>query len=317
MSTATGRRTSRTIRAFFWLCSLAFAINAAACINEYSTLLSGKVVMGDHGHCPFYVKEMDATELALKLDSLDGIGQVRKASFEELSDRGAALIYLGRYAEAIARFRSLQAAGFTGYAVCANLGTAFELIGRNDSALYYIREAVRQNPSAHNGSEWIHVRILERKVAMESGGTVSGTLLGVSFGEDALPMAPPGIELSALRDHLRYQLQERMHFVKPQDPIVGELLFELGNTEAFLNSVECAVDLYDLAKAYGFSTPNSDRRYAKLNGLTNKAAVLNAIDPSTDQKANWITWLFYTALLAIPFAILWGLWRWIRRRRAR
>ena len=265
----------------------------------------------------FYVKEMDAAELALRLDSLDGIGQVRKAGFEELSDRGAALIYLGRYEEAIAQFRRLQAAGFTGYAVCANLGTAFELIGRNDSALYYIREAVRQNPAAHDGSEWIHVRILERKVAMDSGGKVSGPLLGVSFGEDALPIAPPGIELSVLQDHLRYQLQERMHFVKPEDAIVGELLFELGNTEAFLNSVECAVDLYDLAKEYGFTTPVFEERYAKLDGMTNKATILNAIHPATDQKANWITWLFYSALLALPLALIWGLWRWIRKRRAR
>ena len=291
-------------------------LGSTACLNEYSTSLSGKVVMDEGGHCPLSAHAIDRGSLAAKLDSLDALAATNGASYENLSDRGVVLVYLGRYEEAIAQFRKLQSKGFDGYAVCANIGTAFELIGQNDSALYYIREAVRQNPTAHEGSEWIHVKVLERKVAWQKDPTIKGSLLGVDFGDGELPVEPKGIDLREFRRHLRYQLQERMTFVRAPDPVVGELLFELGNVEALLNSVECAVDVYKVAAEYGNASPLFTLRYAKLDGMTNKAAILNAIHPATDQKANWITYAFYGTLAAVPVLLLWGLFRLVRRRRA-
>jgi len=273
--------------------------------------------MGEGTHCPLSAHLISAAELALKLDSLDGLGHVRQASNKELSDRGAALVYLGRYAEALRQFRELRSLGSDPYTVCANMGTTFELMGQNDSALYYTRKAVELNPGAHKGSEWIHVRILERKVALERGEPVTSPMLGIDFGSEELPRAMERDELADIRNQLRYQLRERMTFVKAPDAIVGELLFELGNMEAILSGVECALDVYDVAKEYGYTSELFDRRYAKLSGMTGKAAILNAIHPATDHAANWITYLFYGTLVALPIALLWGLWRWFRRPRAR
>lgn len=317
MKARAGRRPLQSARGIITSVLLALMTSASACINEYSTLLSGEVFMGEGTHCPLAAHLISAVELALKLDSLDGLGHVRQASNEELSDRGAALVYLGRYAEALRQFRELQSHGFDPYTVCANMGTTFELMGQNDSALYYIRKAVELNPEAHKGSEWIHVRILERKVALERGEPVTSPMLGIDFGSEELPSALERDELADIRNQLRYQLQERMTFVKPKDAIVGELLFELGNMEAVLWGVECAVDVYDVAKEYGYTSELFDRRYAKLSGMTGKATILNAIHPATDQDANWITYLFYGALLALPVLFIWALWRLFRRPRAR
>ncbi len=146
MNGRAGHRIPYAFRCLAAILAFASATNASPCINEYNTLLSGEVVMGEGGHCPLYAHAIDAAELALRLDSLDGLGHVRQASDEELSDRGAALIYLGRYEEALVQYRKLQRAGFDPYTVCANMGTAFELMGRNDSALHYIRKAVDINP---------------------------------------------------------------------------------------------------------------------------------------------------------------------------
>ncbi len=240
---------------------------------------------------------------------------MRKASYEELSDRGAALVYLGRYAEALRQFRELQSHGFDPYTVCANMGTTFELMGQNDSALYYIRKAVDLNPKAHQGSEWIHVRILERKVALARGEPVISPMLGIDFGSEELPSAMERDELADIRNQLRYQLQERMTFVKPKDAIVGELLFELGNMEAILWGVECAVDVYDVAKEYGYTSELFERRYAKLSGMTGKAALLTQWDRVPG--ANLLTLIFLLASVVLLLGVLtFGRWL-VRRSRAR
>ena len=45
--------------------------------------------------------------------------------------------------------------------VAANLGTALELKGENEEALKWIREGVIRDASEHDGSEWLHARILD------------------------------------------------------------------------------------------------------------------------------------------------------------
>ena len=47
----------------------------------------------------------------------------------------------------------------------ANLGTALELAGHDAPALQWIRIGIRRNADEHYGSEWLHVRILEAKIA--------------------------------------------------------------------------------------------------------------------------------------------------------
>jgi len=48
-----------------------------------------------------------------------------------------------------------------------DLGTAYELAGKNEPALRWIREGLRRNPNSHKGTEWLHVKILEAKIEQE------------------------------------------------------------------------------------------------------------------------------------------------------
>ncbi len=223
---------------------LTFDLHASACLNEYQTLITGKVDMDIGQYCPLFRKDINKEELAAELRFLERLDLTN----EQRSDKGALLIYLGRYEEAISLYQDLLDEGWNAYTVHSNLGTAYELIGRNDSALLHIKRALDIDPTSHKGSEWIHVKILEYKIA-EATGEKFSSVLGLTFGNHAIPKTPEGIDPELFREQLIHQLEERMTFVHPKDPIVGELLFELGNVQALLNTVECAVDVYGLPRS--------------------------------------------------------------------
>ena len=65
-----------------------------------------------------------------------------------------------------------------------------------------------------------------------------------------------------------------MSFVKPQDKIVGQLLFDLGNLYALTSNVQSAMEVYDKAKDYGYGSSVLDARYAHFTWLTNKEGYL-------------------------------------------
>lgn len=284
-----------------WLCALALLNGTqrlSGCINEYSTLLSGKVVFGDERYCPVEAHAVDREDLQRKLNSLDALKGLPAADPKNLNDRGVALIYLGRYDAALEQFRELLGRRFDPYSCFANMGTTFELMGSNDSALHYIRQAVAINQSAHDGSEWIHVKILEFKVALARGERPAN-ILGIGFGDGELPVAPDGIDLDAVRGQLYYQLQERMTFVPPTDPIVGELLFELGNMRALSSYVECALNAFKLAREYGYTSSVFERRWVALTGMTTDAATLNFID-----RHKWLKVVGLGLLLISPIVLI-------------
>ena len=69
--------------------------------------------------------------------------------------------------EAIELLEELEKKSPGQYAVAANLGTAYELNGDNRKALEWIKKGVERNPESHFGTEWLHVKILEAKIAIE------------------------------------------------------------------------------------------------------------------------------------------------------
>jgi hypothetical protein len=120
-------------------------------------------------------------------------------------------------------------------ATAANLGTAYELKGRDVAALAWIREGLRRNPREHHGSEWVHVRILEAKLALKKDPhwLESNTVMGLQFGDAPTPLEPATaadhngneISIADANPALDYQLIERTALVAPPDPIVADLFF--------------------------------------------------------------------------------------------
>jgi hypothetical protein len=80
------------------------------------------------------------------------------------------------------------------------------------------------------------------------------SVLGVDFGQNAAPALPSawpqGQDGQTTISALEYQLHERMGFVPPPDPVVGNLLFDLGNVLATTSTIEHAIAVYDLALTY-------------------------------------------------------------------
>jgi len=125
-------------------------------------------------------------------------------------------------------------------------------MGENQKAYDWIQKAIEINPESHNGSEWLHLRILEAKINNLSN--VSGQfLINTSFGDKGTPetkLSKP--ELEVLAKAVYYQVNERMSFIKPKDKVISILLFELGNLVRLKGESENAVRIYNLAKEYGF-----------------------------------------------------------------
>lgn len=181
----------------------------------------------------------------------------KSGSFKHESDYGLALSHAGKAAEALEIFERLAKAHPEEYAIAANLGTAYELNGDNRNALKWITKAVELHSDSHEGTEWLHIKILEAKIAMESDSDWldENTVLGIDFGRGKTPRWPDSIkdspdEKKRILTALRYQLKERVQFVKPKDPIVAQLLWDLSNVVGLQYSAMNARKVLELAEKY-------------------------------------------------------------------
>lgn len=244
----------------FCLALLISFLIAAACINEESITIEGRPVIINFQEIPrgIYHEEympLYVQELKVK-DSLWKAGN----RIEDFSDYGVLLIYHGRLEEAKKVFIEIEARQPGRYSTAANLGTTYELLGKNDSALYWIKRSVAIDPQSHHGSEWLHVKILEAKIQKSNFNT--SFLIGTDFGNDTLPKSNMSShELDKLSKALHYQLNERVSFVKPKDEMVGLLLFELGNIKAIQSDLVTAMKIYDMAIQYGYQGKVLETRY--------------------------------------------------------
>ena len=173
------------------------------------------------------------------------------------NDYAVALMHLGQPREAVAVLEKLEQTNPGRYATAANLGTAYELAGDNLKAYQWIREGIHRDPNSHEGSEWLHALILEMKIA----GSISDTdsVLGLGIGHDVPPRKPIQYPRGNTRKHLdaaatkraiAFQLRERLQFVKPPEPIVGDILFDYANLLLIEKQYASAAALYEMAIRY-------------------------------------------------------------------
>jgi tetratricopeptide (TPR) repeat protein len=269
-------------RAWRYLTLLLFTIYlttipARACINEWSVTLKGDIEETLQDFVPTDIVNHAAnTELYLaKLLVLDSLWK-NNHDINAYSDYGVNLVYLGRYQEALEIFLAIEKISPGRYGTAANLGTTYELLGDNQKALTWIQRAIAIYPRAHEGTEWLHVKILQAKINNQLA--TGQFLLDVNFGGESIPTTAKTIEeLYELRHDLYYQLHERMSFVKPEEPIVALLLFELGNVLSVTNEVSSALLCYDLAKQYGFKSDVLAKRYEAFSNMQVKAEAIVAV----------------------------------------
>jgi tetratricopeptide (TPR) repeat protein len=255
------------------LAVIAVAAPLVACINTFGTDLKGAVVE------TFFTGD-DLVDYLTKPDGPNWRAQKKKlsrnlaqASLEQQNDYAAALLHLGEIRPALAILVRIEQTRPGLYATATNLGTAYELIGKNEHALSWIRAGIRRNPQSHDGSEWLHVAILESKLAMAAnpGWLRTHSVLGLDFGSAALPHMPARfpsgnngkpLDAKETSQAIHVQMAERLQFVGPPDPIVGDLLFDYANLLMLTDTMENAAAIYKLALRY--ETPRAELARQRL-----------------------------------------------------
>jgi tetratricopeptide (TPR) repeat protein len=194
-------------------------------------------------------------------------------NFNERSDYAVSQVYLGKAEEAVQLLKALEKEKPGTYFVAANLGTALELTGNNEDALKWIKEGIRRNPRSHEGTEWLHAKILQAKIAAQKDADYfkNHSVLELDPRQVSSEMMIDGRAFSPkeVSEAIKYQLQERLQFVKPPDPAVASLLFDYAAIEAAVNILESAKGLLKLAVEYGYP---ADRVEAQIKLYDRKIA---------------------------------------------
>ena len=232
-------------------------------------------------------------------------------SFAGRNDLAVALIFKGDYIEAISLLEQLEREHPGDYFTAANLGAALELSGRNEEALNWINEGMHRNSDSHEGTEWLHAEILEAKIraAKDPGYFSDHSVLNVDLSQidrDTVNLIIDGQprRLKNVKQALRYQLEERLMFVKTADPPVASLLFDYAAITAATHSLEAAKKLLAMAVEFGYSKDRVQPLTMKYDRLIHRAHI-----------RQWLKFVF-GALLLIVLLIYSMKRRWIVLRRA-
>lgn len=280
-----------------------------ACLNgETKILKNGIYIYEDHrgivpyGH-NFYNENFP--KLAKELDSLYKLTK----DLDYLSDKGYVLIIAGKYRQALEIYLKIEKIRPDKYETASNIGTLYELLGENKKALFWINKAIQINPKSHNGSEWLHSKILQAKI----GGPKyinSNFLINTDFGKFDEPNSKLSkSERDALIKALYYQLNERVSFIKTEDPIIGLLLFELGNLVFLDKKYDDSKKVYEVARDYGFNSALIKMRINLAEWRASEALYekINKLQTFNEYYKNlFITTLVIGAIIIILlFLVIW------------
>lgn len=240
-----------------------------ACINEYRTSLNGDVAFTEPSNGRIWTNDIDTVELREESNNLLNAYK-RSDSVEYYSDYGATLIYLGDYLEAKEVYEEIEKIAPNLYTTASNIGTIYELIGKSELAIKWIKKSIELNPKSHRGSEWIHLKILEFKIS--ESNDYKNSILGLDFGSNEIPSNLHDYDLIELKSHIWHQLRERSNFVKPLNRIVGNIYFDLGNVIAQTADLEAAIESYEAAKEYGYESELLNLRLNAFEQMTKSAS---------------------------------------------
>lgn len=220
-----------------------FGFNGQSCVNTYHTVdAHGNIhELGQTGFRGFN-KNFNLPKINRNLPDLLKKIEVEKSPYL-LSDYAILLMKAGKTAEALEILQVLSVHLPNEYKIAANLGTAYELNGQLDSALVYIQKGLDINPNSHEGSEWVHVRILETKIAMLNQPNLLDN-------RSVLQLTAKEIVDTSVRNHIEIQIRERFPFCPGPDPIMASLLIDLGDCYAETFSFEYAKAFYNMAEGY-------------------------------------------------------------------
>ncbi len=268
------------MRAIFLAVVVLAAVPALACINVYGTDLQGKKVNVDLLLGDDFVKVLTDTDtINWRIERNELWAKRAKATLQERTNYAAALMHTGDAGAAVDVLLKIETEEPGLYQTATNLGTAYELSGDNARALQWIREGIRRNPDSHYATEWLHVLILETKlnIARDPRWLETHSILAMGFGSATVPNRPSRfprgnngkpLDAKQTKEAIFTQMHERLQFVRPPEPIVGDILFDYANLLMRTDALENAKAVYALAIKYGAPrAPLAKRRIAYLRAM--------------------------------------------------
>lgn len=265
------------MRTLFCILAIAWHFSVFACINHYYYDKSGNPHESGMEKI-FFLDRVESFNFAYIKDKIVDLESKLKSEYDYKahSDYAVGLLEFGRTTEALAILQRLSVAHPNDYQIAGNLGTAYELAGKNDSALKYIRKEIALHPDAHHGSEWVHEQILLTKMAIEK----DSKYLEKHTVIDWVKQKDSGKARNAVY-HIQTQLLERMPFTPQPDALVGHLLLELGDVLADESSITDAYSAYGYARGYLGKTPQIEDKLKQtlkiIKGIKNKKQAASKI----------------------------------------
>ena len=221
-----------------------FTSYSFACLNYYYGV-------DGHGHTHVYEGKTPAPAFNKNFNLISTESKLvkllptisEKGDYKLLSDYAVLLLKGGKHKLALDVMQILYHNHPDEYQLAANLGTAFEINGNLDSAIFYINRGMELNPDAHEGSEWVHIKVLETKAKLitDPSYLTSNSVLNLSE-EDK--------ENEAIRNQIQIQVQERFPFTAGPDPIMASILIDLADCYKQTKSIEFAAAIYKLSNSY-------------------------------------------------------------------
>lgn len=249
---------------------LIMSITAKPCLNVYHALdAKGEFHIVDDAGFVGFNKNFNLLRIDKKLKDLEAKISEEKSPFL-LSDYAVLLMKAGKVEESLRLLIALNRNHPKEYKIAANLGTAYELNGNLDSALYYINRGMELNANAHDGSEWVHVRILETKMALEKDSTLL-------HSRSVLQLSDFDKKDTEIRKQLEIQIRERFPFSPGPNAIMVSLFIDLGDCYAETFSFEYAKAFYTLAQEYYGADEEITK--PKINGMIALRREHDAISP--------------------------------------
>ena len=125
-------------------------------------------------------------------------------------------------------------------------------------ALKWITEGIKRNPKSHDGTEWLHQLILEKKLKIKENPNflMQNRIIELPkkiTQNTKINISGTSYTVEEIQNAIIHQLKERLVFVKPKELIVADLLFTLGIIDAHTEILESSIKILTFSQQYGFT----------------------------------------------------------------
>lgn len=260
------------------LTGLCLYFTSNACGNEYGYTMDGKPVTTMYFILSEHSRHHDTALITKRKAELRKLISANPDDYKAWSDYALQLMKSGKNDSALLILQKWIQIYPDEYNLNANLGTAYELAGKNDSALKYIQRDVEINPKSHGGSEWIHVKILQAKVASKGNASwfQNHTILDSSdFTKGKENPNRSFYTLQSSIGQLNYQIKTRLPFTPAPNRVMANLLRSMADEEVRNGTFENAFLCYLYAIEFEPSAILQTRDKRKIKTIIQRRSELD------------------------------------------